>query len=846
MKVPLSWLKEYVDIDIPADELAKKMTFAGLEVEAMEYIGLPQPTGRQEAKIAGLPWDREKFIVADIVGINPHPGADKLVLCDLFDGEETHVVLTGAPNLAHLRNAGTLDEPIKAAWVKLGAQIYDGHKAGWVLTKLKKAKIRGVESTSMVASEKELGISEEHEGIIIFEPGPNGEPVPPAGTPLVDYIGDVVFDIAITPNMIRNASVMGVAREVAAILDKPFKAPTITPVTEGPSIEGRVKIDIREPELNPRFTATLIEGIEIKPSPDWLQRRLRLCGVRAISNMVDVTNYVMLEMGHPLHAFDYDTLKKRAGSDCPTIITRLPDAGEEVTTLDGINRKLNPNTILVADTAGALSLGGIMGGLESEVEDHTTNVLLEVAAWEYINIRKSVQEYALQTSQAGYRYSRGIHPDLAAATNWRGAELMRQLGGGTIAEGMVDNYPLPPEPIVLDYPVSNVKRQLGIEIERPELLRILTALDFEVEDQGETLRITVPNTRLDITTGVVGLADITEEIARIYGYDRIPEVQISDMMPPQRGNAGLELEQRVRNLLVTLGLQEVITYRLTSPEQEAKLGADAAYPYLGLAKPISAEMTVMRQSLLNSVLEIAAKNRMQARQALFEIAPVFLMSNGAEEMPEEQARLVVLLTGKRDANTWNANAPEALDFYDLKGVVDALVDGLHLSPYSVQAAEHPTFAPGKTAALMIGDTNLGTFGELHPQVRSNYSLGDQPVLCADLNLSAIVAAIPSTYKTSAISRFPAIIEDIALIVDEGIPAAQVEFLVKQTGGRNLAKTELFDVYRGDKLGDGKKSLAYRLTYQSMDKTLTDKDAAKIRTKIVKRLGYELGAVLRDS
>ncbi|MFQ5407487.1 MAG: phenylalanine--tRNA ligase subunit beta [Anaerolineales bacterium] len=849
MKVPLSWLREYVDIETPVEELAQTMTFAGLEVEAMEYIGLPLPAhlDQMNAKVSGLEWNRQKIVVGEITEVNPHPNADRLVLVQLNDGEQVHTVLTGAPNLFEYKGKGPLAARLKVAYAKEGAHIYDGHQPGQKLTKLKRAKIRGVESYSMACSEKELGISDEHAGIILFD-----EDAPAAGTPLADYIGDVVLDIAITPNMARNASILGVAREVAALTGASLRQPSYAVRMDGPDVTSSIQIDIREPELNPRFTATLLEGVSIGPSPYWMQLRLRLAGMRPINNIVDVTNYAMLELGQPLHAFDYDVLAERAkqsGADVPTLITRLPETGERLTTLDDVDRALDDFTILVTDTAGALSLGGIMGGEESEVSDSTTNVLLEAAAWNYINIRRSVQAQGLQTSEAGYRFSRGVHPAMAARGNLRAIEMMRTLAGGAIRNGMVDEYPAPPAPVVVDLPLAEVQRLLGIELETARIVDILTALEFDVVNHGGSLQVTVPDHRLDIGTGVVGRADLVEEIARIYGYERIPETQITDTTPPQRGNPSLELEERVRDLLANLGMQEVITYRLTVPEREARVRAPGAppdeRPYVTLVNPIASDRANMRHSLLASVLEVGEHNaRFHARQAVFEIGPVFLPPD-ENSLPAEPRRLALLMTGPREVKNWAVDETRQMDFYDLKGVVDALVAGLHLPAARVEPAQHPSFHPARTARLCIGDEEIGVFGELHPLVREAYNLPEQPVLAAEFDAEALLAAIPYRYPTGSVSRFPAVVEDIALIVDEAVPAATVLALIAQTGGRQLVDVQLFDVYRGAQVGAGKKSLAYRLTYQSEEKTLTDKDAARLRNKIVKRLARELGAVLRD-
>lgn len=858
MKVPLSWLREYVDIDLSPGELARKITFAGLEVEGMMYLGLPLPDPSEgiEAKITGIEWDRERIVVGELVEVLPHPDADRLVLAKVNDGEAVHTVVTGAPNLYDFRGQGPLESTIKVAFAKEGARLYDGHKPGQVLMKLKKAKIRGVESSSMICSEKELGISEEHEGVLFLDPD-----APAPGTPLADHLGDVVIDIDITPNMSRNASIVGVAREVAALTGKSLRPPRYEAEMTGPATAEKIKIDIRHPELNPRFTATLIEGVDIKPSPYWMQVRLMLAGMRPISNIVDITNYVMLETGQPLHAFDYDVLVERsktAGTgEVPTLITRLPEEDERLETLDGIDRALDDYSILVCDTAGVLSLGGIMGGAESEVSDSTRNVLLEVASWEMINIRRTVTRQQLQTSQAGYRFSRGVHAEQSRRANLRAAELMRELGDGTVGEGIVDVYPAPPEPVVVDFPLSEVERYLGKndDLDKAEVIRILEALELEVvdsgDDGGERLRVTMPDHRTDIGTGTVGIADLVEEIARIYGYERIGTTQISDTIPPQHGNPDLEQEEALRDLLVSLGLQEIITYRITSPEREARLraaeegGGTEAGPYVTLANPITSDRTVMRRSVLAGALEVAESNiRFGDYLAVFEIGSIYLPVEG-ERLPEEPRRLVLVATGQRRGEQWSEPADDTpMDFYDLKGMVEGMVRGLHLEGVSYAPTEHPAFHPGRVAALRVGEQEVGVLGELHPQVRTAYSLPDRPVLAADFDYEALLATAPSRWKAQGISRYPAIHEDLAVIVDVAMPAATVEEEIRRAGGKRVAQVELFDLYRGEQVEEGKKSLAYRLAYQSDEGTLTDKDAGRIRGKIIKKLEKSLGATLR--
>jgi len=852
MKVPLSWVMDFVQVDVLPHVLADRLTLAGLEVTEIRYVGRPMPDAsqfsagggeRRQTKITGLAWDPERIVVGEIREVMPHPNADRLVLCRLFDGQQEHTVLTGAPNLFYLKGTGPLSAPLKVAYAKEGAELYDGHRPGWEIVRLQKAKIRGVESSSMVCSEKELGISEDHEGIIVLDDDA------PIGGPLSEIMGDVVFDIDITPNIARDANMLGVAREVAAIFNVPLTPPDYDVDWNGPAIEGRVSIEIEVPELNPRFVAGLIEGVKIEPSPYWIQRRLKLAGMRPVNNIVDCTNYVMLEVGQPLHAFDYDVLVKRAGGGEPTIITRLAKENEKLTTLDDVERVLDDFTVLVADSAGALSIAGVMGGLESEVGAETVNVLLEGAAWNLITIRRTLASQKL-SSEAAYRFSRGVHPAMAERGVRRGLALMHRLAGGQVAEGLVDHYPLPPVPSRIQTSPADVSRWLGIELDVEEMAEILSRLGFGVEPlEGGALAVQSPDHRLDIGQGVIGRADLMEEIARIYGYDRLPETLLEDPLPPQRRNAESEWVERIRDLLVDMGLQEVVTYRLTTPEAEERLdpgGAVSKEPYVRLANPLTSDMTVMRRSLLASVLQVLERNRnLRQRLAVFEIAPVYLPAQG-QPLPEEPLKLVAALTGISAAPDWRGSGPPPeMDFFYLKGVLDTLVEALHLEGISYAPADHLSFHPGKCAEIRWQGTCLGWLGELHPLVAEAYGLGDHPVVVVDLDIQAILPSIPERFSVVPAPAYPPVLEDLALVVDEGVPAAKVEAAIRRCGGGLVVGVRLFDVYQGDQIDPGKRSLAYSVVYQSPDRTLTDEEVTRVRKKIVEGLESDLGAVLRS-
>lgn len=854
MKVPLTWLKEYVEIDLSIEALAHRLTLAGLEVEEIRYVGLPLPgekmSGaegedfRREAKISGFSWDREKIVVGAVHEVMPHPNADRLVLCRLDDGEKEHTVLTGAPNLFPYLEKGELDPPLKVAYAREGATIIDAYSESkeTEYTTIKRKKIRGVESYSMACSERELGISNDHEGVIILDQDA------PTGTPLADYMGDAVLDIAITPNMARCASILGVAREVAAITDTELKPPSLEVRTEGPPIEGQVEIEIKDPDLNPRFVLGLIENVKRVPSPYWVQRRLRLAGIRPIDSLVDATNYTMLEMGEPLHAFDFDQLRERAGDQTPTIITRTAQPGETLTTLDDVERTLDDFTELVTDTVGPLSIAGVMGGAETEVGEETENVLLEGAAWNFINIHKTVNAQNL-SSEASYRFERGVHPALASQGVLRCLEWMRKWSGGTVAQGLVDAYPLPPEDPVVTLGMHEVKRWLGVDLQAEEIADLLRRLAFEVTVEGSEIRAQTPPHRLDIGQGKVGRADVLEEIARVYGYDRIPETRLRDELPPQRGNRALELEEKIRDILAGLGLREVVTYRITSPEAEARcLSPDVkqeVQDYVRVQNPITTDRTVMRRNLLASMLEVVENNfRVRKRIAFYELGPEFYPASGEHSLPKEISRLAIAITGPRTNQAWQGSDPGPMDFYDLKGILEALFRRLHIEGVRFVKGAGASYHPGKCARVLVEGEELGTFGEIDPRVKAHYDLPGSPLMAGKFDIRAIMDHVSSLYAVQAIPEQPPVLEDLAIVLDEDVPAVEVADLIRQTAGDILAEVRLFDVYRGDQIGEGKKSLAYNLVYQHPERTLTDDEVKDVRESILYRLDNELDAHLR--
>ncbi len=845
MRIPISWLKDYVDINLPVAEVDTILTNAGLEVKTIDYYGLPG---------ADLEWDREKIILGHILRVEQHPQADRLVLATVeYGGAEPEVTVTGAPNLFEFVGQGDISHlGLYSPFALEGATLYDGHKEELKKMKLKGRELRGIYNRCMLCSEKELGISDSHEGIILMRKD-EWSPDYQAGTPAQDVLGDAVLEIDIIPNIARCASMIGVAREYAALTGQTLRYPDYDVVMEGEPVNGRVRITTANPELNPRFVALLIEGVTQKPSPYWLQHRLRMAGQRPINVVVDISNYVMLEMGQPNHTFDYDFLRQRANQYAPDgpihIHTRLSHQDETLTTLDGVTHRLQPHNILVTDPLGNLSLGGVMGGENSEIKPETRNVLLEAAAWNFINIRRTSTQLGIHTD-AAFRFSRGVHPSQAILGARRAAELLRRLAGGTVARGIIDTYPMQPQPVVVELGLEYARRLSGLNLSGAEMAELLRRLEFEVVVHAESLVATVPDHRMDIEGG----HDLVEEICRMYGYGRIPSTTLADALPPQRGNYALEQEERIKDILVQRGLQEIISFRLTAQNAEARLfPGDAKQEmvqptaYVTLTNPISPERAVMRHSVLASVLETAASNsRFQQRIALFEIGHIYVNKPGGF-LPDEIPQLALVMTGRREPANWQNDTPAHYDFFDLKGVLEQLFSALHLSA-RFEPLTHPTYRKGRAANIFLGEAQIGVMGEVHPLVAEAFEIRGEPeqaVLAAHLWLDAIIQAIPRVFDYQPLSAYPAVREDLALVVDKNTPAADVAEAIRQAGGFLLKDVELFDLYTGPQVPQGQKSLAYHLVFQAPNKTLSEKEVRKNRQRIIQQLQNRLGAKLRD-
>jgi phenylalanyl-tRNA synthetase beta chain len=826
MKVPVSWVKDYVDIGIDIEDLAERMTLAGLEVASIDHIGSQ--------------WDREKIFVGEVLRIEKHPNADRLTVVSVeYGASEPMSVVTGAPNL----KVGESGQ--KVAFAIAGARLIDGYSKELKYITLKPSTIRGISSEGMVCSEKELGLSEEHTGILVLDEDA------PVGTPLVDYIGDVVLDLDLTPNLARCFSIMGVAREVAALTRQRLRVDTPEMEALGEPVDDQVEIEIADSDLCPRYSATLIRDVTIGPSPQWMQRRLLLSGMRPINSIVDITNYVMLEWGQPLHAFDYDTLRNRKGqagssNGLPVIIVRRAKPGETMVTLDGMRRDLAEDMLLITDGGGPVAIAGVMGGFESEVTERTRNILLEAANFNYVNNRRTSQALKL-FSEASARFGRGVPASMTIPAAKRATELMRQLGGGTIARGVADAYPVRQEKGTVEITAREVERIAGIEISDEGIAEILESLGFACEKKGDGISATVPDHRLD-----VGLpADLVEEVARVYGYDRIPVTLMADELPPQQRNESLEQEEFVRDVLVGCGLQEVITYSITNLDAVRKLDPEGAPPaeadYIRLANPLSSEREFMRRTLMNCLLETVRDNiRYTDRVAIFEVGRVY-HPVAEEVLPHEVRRLSIAMTGPREPLCWSNKETSSMDFFDLKGVIEALVSRLGIKEWHVEPAKGPTFHPGRVAQLIVGKDEAGILGEVNPKVRDAFDLShypQQPICLSELDLEVLLAHACLVGRVIPISRFPSLSEDLAIVVDGDIPAQRVEEVIYRAGGKYLIGVELFDLYHGPQVPPGKKSLAYSLTYRALDRTLAPGDINRLRNRILRALEKELQGTLR--
>ncbi|MFC1988426.1 phenylalanine--tRNA ligase subunit beta [Chloroflexota bacterium] len=800
MKVPINWIKEYVDIALPVADLSEKLTMAGFEIEAIED--------------KGGSW--ENIVIGQITAINPHPNAERLTLPTVDLGGEQATVVCGAPNL----KVGA-----RVAFARVGAKLIDGHTGQ--LTILKSAKIRGIDSSGMVCSEKELGISENHLGILIL---PDDAPV---GTPLADYLGDVILNIAVTPNRPDCLSVIGIAREVAALTGQtPHIAETNYKETLS-AVDQHITIEINAQDLCPRYCASLITGVKVAESPGWMQQRLLACDMRPINNIVDVTNYVMLEYGQPLHAFDYERIRGKK------IIVRRASEDEVFETLDGAERGLTPEMLMIADAEISVAIGGVMGGANSEVVEGTTSILLEAASFNPASIHYTGRTLGL-SSEACMRFERGINPELTLPALKRATQLLVELGGGEAAKGVIDAYPgkVEREPVLLS--VAEVKRLLGVDFSIRQITEVLTSLGFECRKSGSAsaVLVTPPYWRSDISLAV----DLIEEVARITGYDRIPMNMINQPIPRQNPAPIIGLKREVGRLLAGYGFQEVITYSLTGLEMMEKLFVEL-HPLepepLRVVNPMTVEQEYLRPNLRANLLTALSSNRRYEDGGirLFELGRVYLPRSN--DLPEEREMLCGLLSGPGVEKSWQGeNQP--LDFFEAKGVVEVLLSRLGVTAGFELGSDESLHSTAQAAIIAEGSL-LGVVGELRPEVLERFEI-NEPVYLVEINLMALLPFTTGHKMFKPTPRFPAIVRDMALVVDTGIAYRQIVDIIKSFP--LVEKVAIFDVYSGEQVPQGKKSLAYRVIFQSMTHTLTDEEVNKVEQQILDRLSRDLGATLR--
>jgi phenylalanyl-tRNA synthetase beta chain len=805
MKVSLKWLRDYVDIKLAPEELAEMLTMSGLEVKVIHATGSA--------------WDH--VVIGEVIALNPHPNADRLKLATVDLGTEQVTTVCGAPNIG-------LGQRVPFAHI--GARLIDPHTEETVL--LKPAKIRGVASEGMVCSEKELGISDSHEGILVL---PSEAPI---GTPLGDYLGDVIFDLDVTPNRPDCLSVIGVAREIAALTGEPLHLPKIDYKETEESIDSFASVDIADPDLCPRYCASLISGIKIAPSPGWLQQRLNSCGMRPINNVVDVTNYVMLEYGQPLHAFDYRKLKGRQ------IIVRRAGNGETITTLDGSKRALNPDILVIADKEEAVAVAGIMGGLDSEVMGQTDAILLESANFNQATIRRGCSRLQFQ-SEASIRFDKGLNSELPLLPLKRATQLLLELAGGKVAKNIIDVYPRKskPEPILIS--AREVERLSGLKVNLNEILKILKALGFECQkgDSGSQISVSVPYWRSDVKCST----DLVEEVVRIIGYEKIPITKLGSPLPQQKSRLSpsarqSNLKEKLRNILTGFGFQEILTYSLVSLEKLQKLSPklELKIPPLKVANPMTREQEYLRTSLRAGLLSTLSHNQKfeQAGIRLFEIGKVFLPKG--KDLPEERDMLCAVLGGSRAELSWQADKG-SLDFFDAKGVVENLLNQWGLKA-SFDIGDDEILFPGRGADIIVEDDKVGIVGDVHPRIAQAFELSDA-VCLMEIDLEKLLTKIIKVKEYQPIPRFPSVTRDIALVLDEQVSYRTVENIIQSFP--LIKQITLFDLYRGKQIPKGKKSFAIRIIYQSPKHTLTDEEVDQIQEQMLARLHQELGATLRD-
>ncbi|WP_258360014.1 phenylalanine--tRNA ligase subunit beta [Moorella sulfitireducens (nom. illeg.)] len=803
MRVPYKWLKKYVDINLSPEELAEKLTMAGLAVENLESLA------------AGF----QGVVAGKIRSISPHPNAENLVICRVDTGRELQLV-TGAPNVY----AGqTVAVALEGARLPAGKEIY-------------RASFRGVTSEGMLCSAQELGLDVslispgDREGILTLPPDA------PPGADVAEVLGlnDVVLVLELTPNRADCLSILGVAREVAALTGAPLLLPDIDVQEDERRIADLATVEIEAPDLCARYVARLVSGVRIGPSPAWLQACLRAAGMRPINNVVDITNFVMLEMGQPLHAFDYDLLQQHA------IIVRCAAAGEKIKTLDNVERELDPEMLVIADAGRPVAVAGVMGGLETEVTSGTVNILIESAHFDGASIRRTSRKLGLR-SEASTRFERGVNLEGAAAAADRAARLMAELAGGSVARGRLDRYVRKSRPVTISLRPERVNYILGTELAPHIMKELLQRLHLEVEGEGPFL-VTIPSYRGDLTREI----DLVEEIARLYGYNNIPASLPGNITAQEKETQGQRWEAAGREAAAASGLVEVVTYSFIGPTALDQLQLPDDHPWRRVVKiqnPLRDEQSIMRPSLLPGLLEVAGRNasRRVLPVVIYELGRVFIPSG--RQLPAEPLRLGGLVMGSTGRG-WNWPAGE-MDFFYLKGILENILDRVKIKNTTWEAtADYPFLHPGRAANIKAGETILGFAGELHPDVLAAFDLPARAcVFELDWDYAGSLTRGQVGYEP--LPRFPAVERDLAIVVEEKVPAAAVEEIIREAGGEQLKYCNLFDVYQGSPVPEGCKSLAYSLVYQLPDRTLTDAEVNAVQNRIQRALEERFGARLRQ-
>ena len=794
MKASLQWMNEYVPLDLnrPAQELADELTQAGIPVE--EVLSMDP----------GL----KKIYTGKIVEITKHPDADKLQVCQVQclseDGEEiTKQIVTAATNVA-------VGQIVPVAYHK--SRLADG-------TEIKKGKLRGVVSEGMFCSVAEFGISsdlvrpEEAQGIYIF---PEGTPI---GLDIKEalMLDDTVYEFELTANRADCFSMVGLSREFGIMTNQKALFPVIMVNENGESIEGKASVAIEAHDLCTRFTSRLVTNVTIEPSPLWMQNRLRNSGIRPINNVVDVTNYVMLELGQPMHAYDYDCVADH------TLIARRAKAGETLTTLDGNERELNESMLIIADTKGPIGVAGVMGGLTSEVTDKTTNVLFEAAVFNGPSIRRTSKALGMRSEASG-RFERGVNHKYTAYAIDRAAQLLQQICPSCkVSVGVIDVYPEPVEQRTVTFTAEQINDYLGTSIEKDRMVDILTKLEFGITESGDTIEALVPTWRDDVT----GMPDIAEEVARIVSYDNIaPTIPVAILssggMTPKKA-----LTKEVTHYLAHAGLSQIITFSFMHKDGLTNMmlpEGDNRYTAIPILNPISEEFPYMRTTLVPAVIEAAKRNIAQQNKDLwlFETANVYEpKALPLTEVPHERPMACGIMMGKVTEAAWN-QAQRDTDFYDVKGVVDGLLAKLGLTQYDIQPSSESYYHPGVSAHYTVNGVTIANYGELHPQVVKNFDLSGK-VYMFEIDLEAVLSITVPPFRYQSFSKFPGTSRDLAIVAPVSVTSGDIVALIKEHGGEYLESVSIFDVYEGEHIEAGYRSLAYNLQFRSMEGTLNDED-----------------------